>query len=170
MDGDGYLGCSPVVRARMQPVADHLLVTSDRRFDTGPPIVPRRFLPTYAPVFGDELKVAIALAGCRRGRVAEHAIPTRRHDDGCVGMTARDAGVNAFLIIRAVAGERGYRSDHLIYQRANQESIRISGVSGDGRADRRLSGRMKRRPKAHVPEVVPSEPAADANAILQVKV
>jgi hypothetical protein len=85
-------------------------------------------------VFGDELKVAIALAGCHRGRVAEHAIPTRRHDDGRVGMTGRDTGVNAFLIISAVAGERGYGSDHLIGQRANLGAV-INIIRGQHRSD-----------------------------------
>ncbi len=46
------------------------------------------------------------------------------------------------------------------------ESIRISGVSGDGEAERQYSGGMKRRPKPLVPT---ENLAADADAILQVK-
>ena len=50
------------------------------------------------------------------------------------------------------------------------KSIRIPGISGDESAERRYSGRMKRRLKPSGAAAPSLEPAADARAILQVKV
>ena len=72
MDGNVHLGRPTLVRARAQPVADHLFPPADRGLGPGAPVVPGRLLPGHAPVLGDELQMAVAL--CRRGlgRLARH--------------------------------------------------------------------------------------------------
>src|SRR5215213_11565762 len=58
------------------------------------------------------------VALCRRGlgRVAGHSRRARRHDDHRLGMACSDTAVDTFLIIPAVAGERGDRAVYLVEQ------------------------------------------------------
>ncbi len=72
VDGDIHLGRAPRVRARAQPIADHLLEPADGGFGSGPGGVTGRSLPGSSSVFGDNLKVTVALRGRGRGRVARH--------------------------------------------------------------------------------------------------
>src|SRR3712207_8955036 len=52
------------------------------------------------------------------------------NDDGGRGMAFADAGVNAFLIVRAIARERGQRARDLVQQgtglRADRKSTRLN--------------------------------------------
>jgi len=63
MDGDVHLGRATLVRARAQPVADHLLEPADGRLGASPRRVAGRFLPGRPPVFGDALQVTVPLRG-----------------------------------------------------------------------------------------------------------
>ena len=61
MDGEVHLGRPALVHARAQPVADHLLEPGDGRLGSGPLRVSGGLLPGSSSVFGDELKMAVAL-------------------------------------------------------------------------------------------------------------
>ena len=69
VDGDVHLGRPTLIRARAQPVADHLLEPADGRLDPGSLRLAERFLP---------------------GRGA------RRHDDRRLGVALGDRGENAY--------------------------------------------------------------------------
>ena len=102
MDGDIHLGRSTPVRARAQPVTDHLLEPADGRFGLSPLRVAGRFLPGCASVFGDALQVVVPLRECGLGRLARHGRGTRRHDDRRFGIALGDGGSNALLVLEAV--------------------------------------------------------------------
>jgi len=114
-----------------QLVADHLFPPAHGGFDPGTFHVARRFLPSHSTVLGDVLDVAVAR--CRRGlgRIARHGRHPRRHDHGRRGMALGDAGVNAVLVVGAVARERRQRSCHLVKQ--GVDLGRIGGVFGGQR-------------------------------------
>src|SRR4051794_41732217 len=50
-------------------------------FHQGTPVVPRRFLPTHAAMFGNRLQMPVTRSGRRLGSLARHRIRTRWHDD-----------------------------------------------------------------------------------------
>jgi hypothetical protein len=55
--------------------------------------------------------------------VAQYRRAARRNDHRRVRMTVGDVGVNAILVIGAIAGERGYRPRHLVKQRGDSRGI-----------------------------------------------
>ena len=67
--------------------------------------------------------MAVALCGGRLGRLARHGRGARWDDDGRLGMALADAGVDAVLVVRAVAGERGDRAVHLVQQGADLRAV-----------------------------------------------
>src|SRR5438105_8901278 len=75
-------------------------------FHQGTPVVPRRFLPTHAAMFGNRLQMPVTRSGRRLCGLARHRIRTRWHDDRGFGMTGSDGAVDAVLVVCAIAGER----------------------------------------------------------------
>jgi len=120
MGGDRHLGRAALVHMRAKPVADHLFPSAHSGFDPGVFVVSRRILPRHAPVFGDDLQVAVALGWRGLGRVARHGGRTQRHDHGRLRMALGNAGVNAVLIVGAVARERGHRTRDFTEQRSQR--------------------------------------------------
>src|SRR5215211_5233407 len=110
MDGDVCLGRPTLVRVRAQPVPDHALEPVDGGLGAGPLRVSGPLLPSHPARLGDELEVAVALGRRGLGRRAGHGCGARWYDDGCFGMALGDAGVDALLVVRPVAGERGDRA------------------------------------------------------------
>ena len=58
---DGHFRCLTPLRARAESISDHPLVSANRRFDQGAPIVPAPLLPAHAAVISDLLKMPISL-------------------------------------------------------------------------------------------------------------
>ncbi len=123
VDGDVHLGRAPFVRARVQLIADHLLEPADCGLGSRPCRVAGRLLPGHAPVPGNVLEMAVALRGFDPGRVARHRARTRRDDDGRFGMALGNAGVDAVLVVSAVAGERGHCARDLVEQGADLGAV-----------------------------------------------
>src|SRR5271165_5447675 len=123
IDGHVHFSCPTFVHTGAQPVADHLFPSPDRRLYLGPPIVAGGFLPSHAALLGDALEMTVAL--CRRGRghFARHCSAARRHNHRGFRVTVSDAGVNAVLIIRPIADERGQRTHDLVKRRAGLSAI-----------------------------------------------
>src|SRR3954463_7169966 len=122
-DGDVHLGRLTLVRARVQPVADHPFEAADRGLGQRTVIVATGLLPAHAAVLGNELQVLIPLGRRRLGRRARHSRGARRHDDPSTGMALGDAGVDSFLIVRPVARNRGERCRDLVEQGADLGAI-----------------------------------------------
>jgi hypothetical protein len=59
-------------------------------FHQGTPVVPRRFLPTHAAMFGNRLQMPVTRSGRILGRLARHATRTRWHN--CIGRWKRVIG------------------------------------------------------------------------------
>src|SRR3954463_8978916 len=122
------------VRER-NPSPNHAFEPAHGGLDPGTDIVTRCLLPSHAAFFGDELQVAVTLCGRGLGRVAGHRRRARGRDDGRLGMALGDAGVDAFLVVRTVAGERGDLAVHLVQQGTDLGAI-IDVVGGQrGRDD-----------------------------------
>src|SRR4051812_49601888 len=100
MDGHVHLGPPTLVRARAQPVTDHALDPADGGLGSGPGGVSGRFLPRYAPVLGDELKMAVALRGGGLGRVAGYGGDARRPDKGRLRRPRGGPGADPLLVVR----------------------------------------------------------------------
>jgi len=101
---------------RAQLVADHLFPSVHGGFDPRAPVVSRRVLPCHAPVLGNVLQVAVPLCWCGLGHLARHGVCARRDNHGRFRMALGDVGVNAILVVGAVAGERRYRARDLVKQ------------------------------------------------------
>ena len=142
MDGDVHLGCPTLVRARAQPVTDHLFEPADGRLGSGADGVSGRLLPSGSAVLGDVwrtsrfdmLKVAVPLRGRGLGRLAWHGCGTRRHDDCRFGMALGDRGGDVVLVVGAVGGERRDRCRHLVDQGADLEGV-VDLLPGQRRGD-----------------------------------
>src|SRR5215213_6898023 len=65
----------------------------------------------------------VALGRRGLGRLAEHGAGTRWHDNRRLGMACSDTAVDTFLIIPAVAGERGDRSVYLVEQGTDLRAV-----------------------------------------------
>ena len=100
MDGDVHLGRPTPVRARAQPVADHLLEPPDGCLGPSPPHIVGCFLPSRPSVPSDAVQVAVALRGRGLGCLARHGRGPRRHDDRRLGITLGDRGRDALLVVR----------------------------------------------------------------------
>jgi hypothetical protein len=59
-------------RCGSKPIADHALVSADRRLDLGPQIVAAGFLPGHAAAFGDHPQMAVTLCRGSPGRSTRH--------------------------------------------------------------------------------------------------
>jgi hypothetical protein len=99
MGGDRHLGRPTLVRARAQPIADHLLPPRDGGLGPGSSRVPGRLLPAHPAVRGDEPEMAIARRRFGLGHLARHRRRARRDDDGRLGVAFRDAVVDAISIV-----------------------------------------------------------------------
>ena len=76
----------------------------------------------------------VTLSGRRLGRLARHRIRTRRHDDRGFGMAGGDLRVDAVLVVRAIAGERGDRTRNLVEQGTDLRAV-IDIIGGQRRGD-----------------------------------
>ena len=84
----------------------------------------------------------VALCGCGLGRLARYrSLKTRWHDDHRIGMRGSDLAINTFLIIRAVAGDRGDRTINLIEQGTDLRAV-VNIVGGQRRRDDLASVRI----------------------------
>src|SRR5215207_7593388 len=116
MDGDVHLGRPTLVRARAQPVADHLFPPPDGGLGSSAFVVPGPLLPSHAPVLGDALEMAVALRRRGLGIRRSYRARTRRHDDGRLGVARGNAGVNTVLVVRTVARDRRHGPRDLVEQ------------------------------------------------------
>ena len=114
MNSDRHLGRAPLVRARAQPVPDHLLKPADRDLGSRPCRVTRHPLPSHAAVLGDVLEMAVPLRGRGLGCVARHRGRAWRDNDRRLGVALGHNGVNTVLVVTAIAGERGHRARDLV--------------------------------------------------------
>jgi hypothetical protein len=81
--------------------------------------------------------VAVALCRLGLGRLARHGSGAWRYNDDPLRMTLDDADGDAFLIIRAAAGERGERPRDLVEQETDLRAIVniVGGSAPPGRSD-----------------------------------
>ncbi len=97
---DGHFRRLTPMRPRAESVADHPLVSTDRRFDQGAPIVTTPLLPAHAAVLSDLLKMPITLCRSRVRRLAWHGGRARRHDDRSIRMAFGNDAVDVVSVIR----------------------------------------------------------------------
>ena len=88
MGGDGHLSRPTLVRARAQPVADHLLPPCDGGLGSGSLRVPGQLLSAHPAVRGDELEMVAALHRFGLGHLARHRRRAWRDDNGRLGVNA----------------------------------------------------------------------------------
>src|ERR1700739_4008744 len=69
VDSNCHLGCLTLVGVRAQRVTDYPFPAADIGFHQGTPVVPRRFLPTQAAMFGKSLPTTVYPCGRRLGRL-----------------------------------------------------------------------------------------------------
>src|SRR5215218_6589468 len=99
------LGRPTLICVRAQPVPDHALEPADGGLGAGPFCVSGRPLPSHPARLGDELEVAVPLGRRGLGRFARHGRGARGYDNGRLGIALGDAGIDALLVVRTVAGE-----------------------------------------------------------------
>ena len=136
MDGEVHLGRPTLIRARAQPVPDHLLELVDRRLGSRPRRVAGCPLPGHAAVLGDILEMSVPLRGRSLGRVARHGGRAQRDDDRRFGGALGSAGVDAVLVVPAVAGERGNSACDPIEQGADGSVKNLGQVAYSSGSDR----------------------------------
>src|SRR5205814_2729763 len=88
VDSKCHLGCLTLVGLRAQRMADDPFPAANIGFHQGTPVVPRRFLPTHAAMFGNRLQIPVTRSGRILGRLARHATRTRWHNDRASGWRA----------------------------------------------------------------------------------
>src|SRR5437660_9945087 len=98
-------------------------------FHQGTPVVPRRFLPTHAAMFGNRLQMPVTRSGRRLGGLALNRTRARGHDDRGFGMTGSDGAVDAVLVVCAIAGDRGDGTIALVEQGTDLRDV-IDSVAG----------------------------------------
>src|SRR5215212_11906866 len=104
-EGDVHLGGLMLVRARVQPVADHPFEAADRCLGQRTTVVAGGLLPAYAAVLGNELQVLIPLRGRCLDRLAWHSRGARRYDDQSIGMAFDDSAIDILPVVRSVTRE-----------------------------------------------------------------
>src|SRR3954465_13055171 len=114
LDRHVHLRRPTLVCVRAQPIPDHALEPADGGLGPGGRVVARGLLPAHPALLGDELEVAVALGGGRLGRRAGHGGRTWGDDDGRLGVARAGAGVDAVLVVRAVACDGGNRTRGLV--------------------------------------------------------
>src|SRR5215207_1801604 len=82
--------------------------------------------------------MAVALCRLALGHLARHGRRAWRDDDGRLRMALRDTGVNAILVIRTVARDRGYRPCRLVEQGTDLSAV--VGLSPGQRCGHDLAG------------------------------
>src|SRR5208283_1892993 len=112
-----------LVSPRSQGVADHALVSTDRRLDLGPKIVATGFLPAHATAFSDFPEVEVALRRSDLGGRARNRSRTRWHNDRGIRMTLGHCLVHPVLIVGTVSRERGDGIIQLVEQRASPRGV-----------------------------------------------
>src|SRR5438270_5223910 len=115
-------------------MTDDPFPATDIGFHQGTPVVPRRFLPTHAAMFGNHLQMPVTRSGRRLGGLARHRIRARWHDDRGFGMTGSDRAVDAVLVVCAIAGERGDGTIDLVEQGTDLRAV-IDIIGGECRGD-----------------------------------
>src|SRR5437764_4125879 len=103
-------------------------------FHQGTPVVPRRFLPTHAAMFGNRLQMPVTRSGHILGRLARHATRTRWHNDRCIGMAGSDLAIDAVLVICTIAGQRSDGIINLVEQGTDLRAV-IDIIGGQRRRD-----------------------------------
>src|SRR5260370_40378553 len=106
VDSECPFGCLTLVGLRAQRMTDDPFPAADIGFHQGTPVVPRRFLPTHAAMFGNRLQMPVTRSGRRIGGFARHRTRTRWHDDRGFGMTGSDRAGTAVLLVYPHAAER----------------------------------------------------------------
>src|SRR5271170_7715816 len=103
-------------------------------FHQGTPVVPRRFLPTHAAMFGNRSQMPVTRSGRILGRLARHATRTRRHNDRRIGMAGSDLVVDAALVVCTIAGQRSDGIINLVEQGTDLRAV-IDIIGGQRRRD-----------------------------------
>src|SRR5438309_1655198 len=129
-----HLGCLTLVGLRAQRVTDYSFPAANIGFHQGTPVVPRRFLPTHAAMFGNYMKMLVARCGRRLGGLARHRTRPRWHDDRGIGMAGSDVAVDTVLVVCAIAGERSDGIINLVEQRTDLRAV-IDIIGGQRRRD-----------------------------------
>src|SRR4029077_5740521 len=104
-------------------MTDDPFPAADIGFHQGTPVVPRRFLPTHAAMFGNRLQMPVTRSGRRIGGLARNRTRTRWHDDRGFGMTGSNLAVDAVLVVCAIAGERGDGTINLVEQGTDLRAV-----------------------------------------------
>src|SRR5438067_12199633 len=73
VDSNCHFGRLTLVGLRAQCMTDDPFPAANIGFHQGTPVVPRRFLPTHAAVFGNRLQMPVTRSGRILGRLARHA-------------------------------------------------------------------------------------------------
>ena len=115
-------------------MTDDPFPAADIGFHQCTPVVPRRFLPTHAAMFGNRLQMPVTRSGRRLGGLARHRIRTRWHDDRGFGMTGSDGAVDAVLVVCAIFGERGDGTINLVEQGTDLRAV-LDIIGGQCRGD-----------------------------------
>src|SRR5437868_2785788 len=102
-DSNCDFGRLTLVGLRAQRVTDDPFPAANIGFHQGTPVVPRRFLPTHAAMFGNYMKMPVTRSGRILGPLARHATRTRWHNDRRIGMAGSDLAVDAVLVICTIA-------------------------------------------------------------------
>src|SRR5882724_8119904 len=134
VDSKCHFGCLTLVGLRAQRMTDDPFPPADIGFHQGTPVVPRRFLPTHAAMFGNRLQMPVTRSGRSIGGLTWNRTRTRRHDDRGFGMTGSDRAVDAVLVVCAIAGERGDGTIDLVEQGTDLRAV-IDIIGGQRRGD-----------------------------------
>src|ERR1700746_4172895 len=106
IDSNCHFGGLTLVGLRAQRLTDSPFPAANIGFHQGTPVVPRRFLPTHAAMFGYRLQMPVTRSGRILGRLARHATRTRWHNDRRIGMAGSGLAVDAVLVVCPIAGQR----------------------------------------------------------------
>src|SRR5208282_231421 len=108
-------------------MTDDPLPAANIGFHQGTPVVPRRFLPAHAAMFGNRLQMPVTRSGRILGRLARHATRTRWHNDRGIGMAGSDLAVDAVLVVCTIAGQRSDGIINLVEQGTDLRAVIIGG-------------------------------------------
>src|SRR5207248_2934381 len=123
-----------LVGLRAQRMTDDPFPAANIGFHQGTPVVPRRFLPTHAAMFGNRLQMPVTRSGRILGRLARNGTRTRWHNDRCIGMAGSDLAVDAVLVVCTIAGQRSDGSVNLVEQGTDLRAV-IDIIGSQGRRD-----------------------------------
>src|SRR2546421_8662665 len=115
-------------------MTDDPIPAANISFHQGTPVVPRRFLPTHAAMFGNRLQMPVTRSGRILRRPARHTTRTRWHNDRCIGMAGSDLAVDAALVVCTIAGQRSDGIINLVEQGTDLRAV-IDVIGGQRRRD-----------------------------------